>query len=115
MNKEKALEVEMLLEIGKLKDNWDGYGASAIPSEVVNKSIEILMMLKKKPAIFPTGRESIQFEWEGKNGYIEIEVFSERIEIFLVDENEKEREMVVKEEIWKILKEIEPLVENIKE
>jgi hypothetical protein len=32
--------------------------------------------------VFPTGRNSIQFEWEVDNLYLEMEVFEDKIKIF---------------------------------
>lgn len=69
-----------ILDIKKLNDNWDGYGAKAIPKEAVNKAIRIVMDLRHQPDIYPTGRQSIQFEYElDDRSYLEFEIYADRI------------------------------------
>lgn len=73
-----------LSEIEKLKDNWNGNGASSFSSKLVEKCREIAMQLAAEPFICPTACGSIQFEYEKKNGdYLEFEIYEDRIEVFL--------------------------------
>lgn len=67
-----------LLESYKyLKDNWNGYGAKPFTSSFIERLKDIVIALEFSPKIFPTGRNSIQLEFEKKNGdYLEFEVYN---------------------------------------
>jgi hypothetical protein len=67
-----------------LKPNWDTYNGLEISDLVIKKSISILSKLNEIPDIFPTGRGSIQFEFEKQNGdYLEFEIFEDSIKYYL--------------------------------
>ena len=57
-----------LEDIKKLKFNWNGYNAKPIPEEIIEKVKKVIIKLgnDKQPEIFPTGRETIQIEYEYK-------------------------------------------------
>lgn len=80
----------------EFKENWNGYGAKGFSSELCDFLEKIIKELdeENQPKVFPTGRESIQIEYEKDNGeYLEIEIFSpDRIELFQISENEDEIE-----------------------
>ena len=80
----------------EFKENWNGYGAKGFSSELCDFLEKIIKELDEdnQPKVFPTGRESIQIEYEKDNGeYLEIEIFSpDRIELFQISENEDEIE-----------------------
>src|SRR5690554_1248365 len=59
---------KILDQISHLEENWNGYGAQPIADKIIYKVKSILPNLKKQPAIFPTGRNSIQLEYEKDNG-----------------------------------------------
>lgn len=83
LNLSAAQNMEKLSEIGKLKDNWNGYGAHKFGSTVINNAKTMLRVLKEQPFISPTARQSIQMEFDGKNGdYFEIEVFADSIDVY---------------------------------
>ena len=66
---------QKLQAISELEDNWDGYGASKISSDVIFKTKEILKSLYKQPEIFPTGAGTIQMEYETDDGdYLEFQI-----------------------------------------
>jgi len=66
-----------LKNIEKLEFNWNGYNAKPIPKEIIEKVKEVIIKLgnDKQPEIFPTGRETIQiqYEYRKKKLYFELE------------------------------------------
>lgn len=73
-----------LHRIGQLQDNWNGYHAKPLPSLAVDNARTLLLRLPKQPFISPTGRDSIQFEYEKANGdYFEVEVFDKTLTIYM--------------------------------
>lgn len=77
--------VEVLSEIGELQDNWNNYGAPKFNQSLIFKCLRIITSsnLKFQPEIFPTARQSIQFEYEpDDHHYFEIEIFIDRIKIY---------------------------------
>ena len=88
----------------KLEYNWNGYGGLKLSKSVIDNARSALYFLDRQPDIFPTGRNSIQFEYERENGdYLEFEIFENSIVAFQIvaDEetecgvNEKEMEKMV--------------------
>jgi carbohydrate-selective porin OprB len=62
--------------ISSLKKNWNGYGAKAFSQNVIDRAKMITQLLFSEVEVFPTGRGTIQFEWElDDNNYLEIEVY----------------------------------------
>ena len=70
---------ESLLRINQieaLENNWNGNGAAAFSKEILAKARELVALLSEQPTILPTGRDSIQLEYEKENGdYLEFELF----------------------------------------
>ena len=67
-------------EFANLEKGWNGYNAPPIPESVVNRSRRFADALEEKQnegGVFPTGRETIQFEFED----MEIEIFETFVEI----------------------------------
>ena len=63
-----------------LENNWNGYDAPKIDESIISKAKEIIRNISLVPDIFPTGRNSIQFEFEKKNGdYLEFEIYKNKI------------------------------------
>ena len=66
-----------LEDISKLKYNWNGYGAKPIPWKIIDRVKKVIIKLgnNKQPEIFPTGRETIQiqYEYKRKRLYFELE------------------------------------------
>lgn len=50
------LNVQKLEDIGKLPDNWNGYGARKFSPSLINKCQEIAKSLPVEMTIYPTGR-----------------------------------------------------------
>jgi hypothetical protein len=63
-----------------LKDNWDGYGAQQFTKELIDycKDIVINLDLYHQPLINPTGRDSIQMEYEIGDNYLEFEIYEDK-------------------------------------
>lgn len=72
-----------------LENGWNGDKAKAIPTSVIENA---LMMLPDVPKdglkIFPTGRESIQFEYDNGDKSLEIGIYEDWFEIALFDDIE---------------------------
>lgn len=78
-----------LLEIKQLKDNWDQDGAEKFTESLIKKAREIVANLEDKQpeGIFPTARESIQLEYSNKlnrDDYLEFEIFEDNITSFCI-------------------------------
>jgi len=106
----KQKNIEKLRSFLELEDNWNGYGARPFQNELINKCINIinLSFIHYQPDIFPTGRNSIQFEYEKADGtYLEIEIYSDHLEILFIDAigHEFELEDIKLEEVLQIINE----------
>ena len=84
----KNRNLQAIDNLRKFEENWNGYGAGTFSKELCDCMEMTIKQLDEQiqPKLFPTGRESIQIEYEKNNGeYLEIEVFSpERIELFQI-------------------------------
>lgn len=49
---------------------------------------QILSKTSLKPQSFSTGRNSVQLEWENDEGYLELEIFDDKINILVMDKND---------------------------
>ena len=87
----KSKNLILVNSLREFKENWNGYDGKGFTKELCDFSADIIKKLDEKdqPKVFPTGRESIQFEYEKENGeYLEFEIYSsKRIEMFRVLEN----------------------------
>ena len=72
----------LVKSFGDLPIGWDGYSAKPIPNKIITNSLNLLNSIDLTlPEIYPTGRESIQFEYDQANYSLEIEIFSDSFEI----------------------------------
>ena len=68
----------------KLEENWDGYGGYPLSARVLKRARKFVKNLDYPLQVFPTGRNSVQFETERDNGnYIEFELFGDRMTLFM--------------------------------
>jgi hypothetical protein len=67
------------------EDNWNQYDAKPFAKSLINKAKELVLTLSIQPLINPTGRNSIQLEYEKPNkDYLEFELFIDNhIDMFL--------------------------------
>ena len=71
-----------------LKQNWNNNNAKPFTNKLISKALNILNSLDMPPEIFPTGRDSIQFEYEKDNGdYLEFEIYANKILSLIVINN----------------------------
>lgn len=73
-----------LESLKRLTTNWNGYSGKPINSSLIDMTIGLLTELDYQPKIFPTGRGSIQIEYQQNENYIEIEVTENENYVFLV-------------------------------
>ena len=69
---------DRLEQIAALEENWNGYGASPIPSSIIRDVEGFLCTLPIQPEIFPTARPSIQLEYDTADCHIEFEITEEK-------------------------------------
>jgi hypothetical protein len=79
---------EQIQAIADLPDNWDSYGASRANAQILKSAHGLIRALScvegvSKPHINPTPDGGIQFEWESRSKYFEVEVVAERAARFL--------------------------------
>ena len=76
MKEKMADSLLRLQEIAALQDNWNGNGATTFSKELIARARQLISSLSIQPIILPTGRDSIQMEYERQNGdYLEFELF----------------------------------------
>ena len=69
-----------LSDIRCLEKNWNGYGAEPIDKTIIDKVEYIIKNICIQPQIFPTGRNSIQLQYEREDkSYLEFEIFADKI------------------------------------
>lgn len=107
--KKKVKNINSILSFKKFESNWNGEGAEPFSENIIQKSLNIINTpsLKFQPEVFPTARQSIQFEYEKSNGnYLEIEIFEEKYSAYSeIDNNETEYESLSFNEIIKLIDE----------
>lgn len=106
-NKLKKLErnISQLERISNYKQNWNGYGAEPISSNLIIKVVHILNNLEHQPLIYATANGSIQLEYDNEEteDYLEIELFEDgRIQLFTTMDNEHKSVAINEDEIQSI-------------
>lgn len=102
--KEVNSSLKRLKDIEKLEANWNGYGAKPFSAALIHKCERIIVSsLSVQPSIYPTGRNSIQFQYELKDrSYLEFEIFEDKTMCLQVPERiyskAKEETLTVSEE-----------------
>jgi len=77
-----SFNLNNLKKIDKLKSDWNLNCAKPFKNKLIGKCANILITLPYQPEVFPTARESIQFEYEKPNGhYLEFEIFENDITV----------------------------------
>lgn len=84
----QALSARMYA-IASLKNNWDGYGAVAIPETIVKNARRFLVTLQEKGVeiddptdVYPTSYGTIVIEYNNDRGLVSMEIDSHRIGFF---------------------------------
>ena len=85
-DEKKSMNLAKLLSFRALDKNWNGNGADPFTDKLLQKASEAIVKLSSvwQPSIFPTGRDSVQFEFfNGEDGgYLEIELYEDMLGIF---------------------------------
>lgn len=86
MKNDKLIEnINKINQLSELEFGWDGYNAEPFSNVLLNHCLFLIIRIISQPEIFPTGKKSIQFEYEKENGdYLEFEIFEDRIEVFQI-------------------------------
>lgn len=87
--------------IARLDDNWNGNYASKFGENLLMFVREIVMRLEIQPIIYPTARDSVQFEYENIYGdYLEFEIFDDKvIKMFLLLNDGTIKKSVISREV----------------
>ncbi|MCH7413208.1 hypothetical protein MM213_06925 [Belliella sp. R4-6] len=88
--------IDTLKSIKNLPKGWNGENTFKFSEDLIQKVYNILSILTFQPEIFPTGRNSIQLEFEREDNYLEFEIFEDKI-IALIQFNEIDEEKEVEE------------------
>lgn len=82
----KEHNIEKICSIDSLKNNWNGNGAPAMSSILVDTVEALINKLVIQPEIFPTALGTIQLEYDNaRRDHMEIEIGkSELAEVFIV-------------------------------
>lgn len=94
----KSRSLNTLNDISELDSDWNGYSAKPIPYETIVLCRKIVMSLDYQPEIYPTGRRSVQMEYEkADRSYLEFEISQDKIKVMEVPKrqykNAKHREI----------------------
>lgn len=80
MSRDQLTNMDRLFYIEQLPDNWNGYGGRRIDPQVIEKCREIIKGICIQPVVFPTGRRTIQLQYELKDkSYLEFEIYTDKI------------------------------------
>jgi hypothetical protein len=94
--------LQTLRTIKQLPVDWNGKGSVTFSEALIQKVFTIVRELQIQPDIFPTGRNSIQLEFEIGDDYLEFEIFEDKIiGLIQFDGKDEERE-ILEEEIFKL-------------
>lgn len=89
--------INVLSSFSELQENWDGYGAHPFEASFISDLKKVLVCLKYQPEVFPTGRGSIQLEYEQDDGrYLEFECYNDRhVSVLHIDSDGTEFESII--------------------
>ncbi len=99
IDNEKMKNLNKIIRIEELKDNWDGDGAEPFSKSLISSVRQIITGLYIQPEVFPTAADSIQLEYEKDDGsYLEFEIGEDKkAAVFSIDSegNETNEEITV--------------------
>ena len=83
---EKQSELNLIIDsFEKLESDWNGADALKFNKNLLEKSKKIVALLLSTPEIYPTGNNSIQFQYELANGgYLELEIFNDKVKTWFI-------------------------------
>lgn len=107
--KKQVKNINIINTFSKFEKNWNDNGAEPFSDIIIKRALNIINSpsLKFQPDVFPTGRKSIQFEYEKSNGnYLEIEIFVDKYSAYSeINNEEKEYESISFEDILGLVNE----------
>lgn len=113
INRQLRSVYNRLRDFSELEANWDGNGAFKFSAELIENVEKILNQIKYIPEIFPTGRQSIQLEFEKSNGdYLEFEVFENKVLVLKDIADDMEEQVIDYGDILKINELLESFYES---
>lgn len=72
--------LDRLYDIRQLETDWNGHGSQPISEKVISLSEVIINNILEQPKVYPTGRSTIQMQYELEDrSYLEFEIFEEKI------------------------------------
>ncbi|WP_445381586.1 hypothetical protein [Robiginitalea sp. IMCC43444] len=83
--------VDTLDEFLGFPENWNGHHGEKFSAPLIGRVKSLVQELKFQPEIFPTGRGSIQLEYDHNENYLEIEIFENQVQV-LIERNDVEIE-----------------------
>lgn len=95
-----------LFELSVLDQGWDGYSADPIPREICDHAKDLLSLLKVEPEIYPTCRETIQFEYDNDDISVEFEIFNNKYEFLVINNVNDDEEMKTYFDIYEAAREL---------
>lgn len=97
--------LKKLNRIASLKDDWNLHGASSFSESLLKLCRNMLLKLNRQPNIFPTANDSIQFEFENKEDYLEIEIFDDlsHIEYYMKKGGKEIEKSTVVQDVIKVV------------
>lgn len=107
---EKLLHnLERLNSFRFLRPGWNGYDADPLDDAVISRARDVLLktwFLKHNPEIFPTARDSIQFEYRREDGgYLEVEIYGDSFGVYLsAGGKETEKDGLSRDEITAMIR-----------
>lgn len=94
--------LQTLRTIKQLPVDWNGKGSVTFSEALIQKVFTIVRELQFQPDIFPTGRNSIQLEFEIGDDYLEFEIFEDKIIVLIQFDGKDEEREILEEEIFKL-------------
>lgn len=91
--RKKLSNLAKVQSLEKLEENWNHNDASPFHPKLIETCLDLVNAIVRQPDVFPTARDSIQFEYEKENGeYLEFEIFEDGMTMLQVDEHDTETE-----------------------
>lgn len=92
----KTSNLYLLRSFLDLEYNWNDNGADPFSHNLISYAQSLVLDLIRQPDVFPTARQSIQFEYENENNdYLEIEIFKDKMEIYIELNGFEDREFEI--------------------
>ena len=101
--------IERLNSFRLLQPGWNGYDADSLDHVVISRAQDLLLepkILSLTLEIFPTARNSIQFEYRREDGgYLEVEIYDDSFGIYLkAGGEEREEDDLTRDEIVSVIR-----------